>query len=528
MTIPSSWGYEGNSLVQVANITARDSLVTFTATAAEDHAVNFDFSFDNQPLAVLNLTVYSVGTILSELACSLSTVGTSSWGQFAGGSDTAEFTLEETAPGIWQPTTDIIFELIGVVPPGGTTQFSFNFSSTTWTNPEVNRTWVWQDPVDPLDFNGDWPGQWTVAYGGDTETTTWHRWVGPPFLNSRETPILAATGSNFSTSDTWPNVHYNNNAWVTLNSGDLGPGAQAVRVVHTIETEILTPGEAMDGGRLNWLGPGGAVQTSRPLDGWDARIISGSSNALAGQEVFADSSLAVFEGVPIWQVDVVPLPDEPGPWSLQLDFASNSLWRYRGWFVADLKVLDVTPDSAFPIQWQAHTGLDWDWPYPDLVTAGFFVQTRAQDGVNWIDIISVPEGTSLPAGELLSYLDQGGQTRHLVRVTAATPLGRIASPPVVVYPDGGYRQGSGLGPARPNPAWDQVQFSLELPPGSTGILKIYDLRGRLVLSSSYPSGNHLITWDGNDLNGERVAAGIYIIRLEGSSPVITRKVVLLH
>ena len=266
-----------------------------------------------------------------------------------------------------------------------------------------------------------------------------------------------------------------------------------------------------------------------PLDGWDARVVPASSNPLGGAGVFADSLLGFAEGLPVWRVDVVPLPDEPGPWRLQLEFASNSLWRYRGWFVADLEVMSsASGNSAFPVSWHADTGLEWNWPHAEPAADAFRFQVRSETGAAWNDVLSEQTGTSLPAAEVLAALGGGRQTRHQVRVLALTGLGAVASRPVTVYPDGGFREGVVLGLPRPNPARDRIQMQLAIPAGPAAKLRIYDLRGRLVLDRSFPAGNHLYAWDGHDLRGSRAAAGTYIIRLEGSGPLQTRKVVLLH
>ena len=197
--------------------------------------------------------------------------------------------------------------------------------------------------------------------------------------------------------------------------------------------------------------------------------------------------------------------------------------------MADLQVLTLDySGSAFPVNWTGNGGLTWQWPPGDIPVSGFSIQSLASDGATWTDIVPLTTATSYPAQELLALLDPGGPTRQMVRAVSHTAFGPVASLPIVVYPDGGFQPGVSLGLPRPNPSRDQVSVTLEIPEGSSGALKIFDLRGRLMSDRIYPAGRHLISWDGRDRHGTQAAAGTYIFRLEGSGQVIKRKVVLLH
>jgi flagellar hook assembly protein FlgD len=60
---------------------------------------------------------------------------------------------------------------------------------------------------------------------------------------------------------------------------------------------------------------------------------------------------------------------------------------------------------------------------------------------------------------------------------------------------------------------------------------IYDLRGRrvaVVKDSRVEAGAHTETWNGRALSGERVAAGIYLVRLEARGQVDTRRLVVIR
>lgn len=60
-------------------------------------------------------------------------------------------------------------------------------------------------------------------------------------------------------------------------------------------------------------------------------------------------------------------------------------------------------------------------------------------------------------------------------------------------------------------------------------LKIFDISGRLVknLSSTLNLSPSAILWDGSDLNGAKVASGIYIVQLEMGNKRLTEKLLFL-
>lgn len=527
-TQPSTHGYSETSQVYLTDITSDGSQVTYAAAAATDPSVAFEFSWSGYPSALLDLKVRSTGTPLNSLQCIVRDISNPSWGTFPSAEDSVNIALFESEPGLWQPGQDVTYLLETEIEPGMTSHFQFTFSGPGFQS-EKTRTWLWQASEGPLDFQNNWPGDWTITQHGSADNTTWHRWAGPPYLVGGNGPVLAATGTAFDSSTHWPDVHYNNNAWIRLHSGAIDPETTFVRIIHTLESEVLVEAVAMDGGRLLWESESSEPLAADILDGYPRNIHPGTNNPLTGSPVFADSLLHLNDGVPTWNIDVVPVPSSPGPWKLNLEFASNSVWRYAGWFVAQLVELsEFSETSAFPVQWDPVQGLSWDWPHEDLNLNGFKIEASEQTGAPWFEIRSGLGGGPVPADHLLALLPGEPSSRFLVRVVARTDLGHIASRPVVVYPDGGFQTGVKLGLPRPNPSRDQVQFRLEIPEGQEGRLQVYDVRGRLVGSWLYAAGNYLAHWDGRTASGHRVASGIYFIRLEGSGPVQTRKVVLIN
>lgn len=83
----------------------------------------------------------------------------------------------------------------------------------------------------------------------------------------------------------------------------------------------------------------------------------------------------------------------------------------------------------------------------------------------------------------------------------------------------------------PNPATGPVTVSYSLPVGTTAIVTVHDVRGRLVATiatGARAAGGHESTWDGTTATGARAAAGVYLVRLATPAGTATRRVALLH
>jgi hypothetical protein len=87
-----------------------------------------------------------------------------------------------------------------------------------------------------------------------------------------------------------------------------------------------------------------------------------------------------------------------------------------------------------------------------------------------------------------------------------------------------------LFPAVPNPFNPSTTIRFELDrTGFTG-LAIFDVAGRRVrtlVSESRSEGRHEAAWDGTDDRGQRVASGVYLVRLQGRGFIETRRVALI-
>jgi len=82
----------------------------------------------------------------------------------------------------------------------------------------------------------------------------------------------------------------------------------------------------------------------------------------------------------------------------------------------------------------------------------------------------------------------------------------------------------------PNPFNPRTQIAYDLPAPARVSLDVYSASGRrvrtLVDDAPRDAGSHAALWDGTDANGNRVASGVYLCRLEVDGETITKKMLL--
>jgi len=82
----------------------------------------------------------------------------------------------------------------------------------------------------------------------------------------------------------------------------------------------------------------------------------------------------------------------------------------------------------------------------------------------------------------------------------------------------------------PNPFNPNTAISFQLPTASEVSVAIYSMTGQLVRQvarSKFASGEHRVSWDGNDDSGRRVANGIYFYQLTTEKFQSTKRMLLL-
>ena len=82
----------------------------------------------------------------------------------------------------------------------------------------------------------------------------------------------------------------------------------------------------------------------------------------------------------------------------------------------------------------------------------------------------------------------------------------------------------------PNPARSMAKLAFSLKNPAPVKLSIYNLKGQKVKtlsSDEKQAGNHELSWDGSDDNGQPVSNGCYIVRLQSGKQSVNRKLIYL-
>ena len=85
--------------------------------------------------------------------------------------------------------------------------------------------------------------------------------------------------------------------------------------------------------------------------------------------------------------------------------------------------------------------------------------------------------------------------------------------------------------AHPNPFLQEVTIGFWLPQEDVIRLEVYDLSGKLIreLKSGYaPAGEQQVIWNGRGSGGQLIGQGVYILRLQSSTEVLTKQLILIR
>ncbi len=88
-----------------------------------------------------------------------------------------------------------------------------------------------------------------------------------------------------------------------------------------------------------------------------------------------------------------------------------------------------------------------------------------------------------------------------------------------------------LGRPSPNPTAGSVEVPFALPAAGPARVSVFDVLGRLVRvvrDEPLDAGAHMARWDGRDASGRRVAAGLYVLRLDAASASASVRLTVLR
>ena len=80
----------------------------------------------------------------------------------------------------------------------------------------------------------------------------------------------------------------------------------------------------------------------------------------------------------------------------------------------------------------------------------------------------------------------------------------------------------------PNPFHDQVNIALDAKAGDTIKVAVYNLRGERVHSQELGAGQRQLSWDGRDISGKQMPAGVYLIRFNTAQSQVSSKLLLIR
>ncbi len=155
---------------------------------------------------------------------------------------------------------------------------------------------------------------------------------------------------------------------------------------------------------------------------------------------------------------------------------------------------------------------------PDIPAGG---QGASADG----DLsIVIDDVVTDPTATLWAFVEaNGGTYEQVARFDLAVELSTGI--------DGDEITGFRFTPCHPNPFREGTSVRLSLPHAERVSVRIYNTAGRLVktvVDDRLAGGEHVIPWDGTNGRGDRVASGVYLMRLETGSRSLSRKAVLLR
>jgi M6 family metalloprotease-like protein len=520
-TTPSSRGYLGPSGVSCTLTQDRDELSVDWSTAG--HRLTLELRFVPAPGDTLvDLLVRDPDLATGPLAITLAIAGGASpWGEFAPGTAAVVRELSETAPGEWRPEPPIRWLPAGQPTAGAATTFVTELRRNGVALGSESRQWLWREADLPFSTT-NWPDGWEVLADGDT---SWHLWGG-----DLPSPVLACTDADAVSPAFWPEVTYQNSDEAVLVSPPWRGAGRALRIIHALDAHMWSPGLGDDGAVLEALAPDGTIIALEPVGGYPGAIGRDVDNPLFGRPAFIGPGTLLSGDRPLWRADVVPLPDAlADAGQLRLRFASDPLWRGRGWLIADLALVPAgDAEHPFRAVWDdRYDGLmvTWAWETPTSLTVEYSRDRGESWATAWEGTPPAGPGVGLyfvPAHEMRV---PGGlaASRALVRARLHVTVGDVATPAAYFDPDA--PDAAVLGSPAPNPGRDLIRLPVSLPAG-TARLAIHDLCGRRIRTWSLTAGDYLVAWDGRDDRGRRLAAGVYIVRLEHGAAVMTRKATL--
>lgn len=180
----------------------------------------------------------------------------------------------------------------------------------------------------------------------------------------------------------------------------------------------------------------------------------------------------------------------------------------------DWRVADAAGTAGYHVERQLGEGAAFERRTTELIPAG-----GGTEGSYHFDEVA-PTGAGAAVYRVMA-VERNGAVRELGRLAVDRQGGGVAALRPVLLP------------ASPNPFTAATSVRFVIPArlaGAAGSVTVHDLNGRLVArlldNASLEAGPRDLAWDGTGLNGGRVAAGAYFVRLTAGSESLSEKVIV--
>ena len=406
------------------------------------------------------------------------------------------------------------------------------FSTTSFSDP-IRRM-----DLQGSDFDGDGLLDLVVAVAG-VAVELWYNWgdgFDPTLQLSRARLVGLADGdgdgdTDLLVSEAWSQVIL----WV--NDGyDFVRGEEFVLDSEEDHLAYLLPGQPLgEAASLLWSGPFSRTRSSWQLTRPWAAVQEPPRFFEAAVDFDALHLLADFDGDGTADLLGSPMVFHNGYYGLALwrmdasgVLARHSLldWKVRpshaatasdlnGDGLLDVALVDrnLTVGSALVVLLGQRNGAPVLEGYYPLPSKGSQVLASDVNGDGDTDLVVLGTNPASGHGGVFVLINQG---------TPATAVASETATPTAFA----------LGANYPNPFNPATTIPLVVPAGAKNVdLTIYNVLGqsmRQVWTGPLPAGEYELTWDGRDAQGQPVAAGVYVYRLQVDEQTRTRKMVKIE
>ncbi|MDE2814402.1 MAG: T9SS type A sorting domain-containing protein, partial [Gemmatimonadota bacterium] len=230
-------------------------------------------------------------------------------------------------------------------------------------------------------------------------------------------------------------------------------------------------------------------------------------------ETFLDTD---YYGLALWRLDASGALERDSllDWKVFPSVATTSDLNSDGVLDVALLASNFTVGSALVVLIGQRNGapiLEGYYPLPD---EGSQVLAGDVNGDDNTDLVVLGTNPASDLGGVFVLLNQGTPATAVASETATMPTAFA------------------LGANYPNPFNPATTIPLAVPAGAKNVdLTIYNILGqpmRQVWTGPLLAGEHQLTWDGRDAQGQPVATGVYVYRVQVDEQTRTRKMVKLE